>query len=174
MCHSSNQFFLYFIFCLKYKCCAVTSEEILLLCSEGQAIKLNIVIQYCSCLGLCFSLFHQARGTGEAVTDNCTVCTPELMGNRDMKPLGFQKAPYTICYKESPPVCPRIQDIELLPLPPFREGETPAVGHCRQKKFRCLVFGKRQHQALMYCPILSFSMGGPNMINIVAVLWCLA
>lgn len=31
-------FFLHFMFCLKYKCCAVTSEEILLLCSEGWAI----------------------------------------------------------------------------------------------------------------------------------------
>lgn len=28
-------FFLYIIFCLKYNCSAVTSEEILLLCSEG-------------------------------------------------------------------------------------------------------------------------------------------
>lgn len=53
--------------------------------------KLIIVFQYCSHLGLCFSPFHQATGTGEAVTGNCPVCTPD--GQQEYKTTGFSESP---------------------------------------------------------------------------------
>lgn len=87
-----------------------------------------------------------------------------------MQPTGVQKAPYINCYKEPPPLCPRLRDIKPIVTLQWRENSSNRP-FLIEEEIQVSGPWKRQHWALSYCPILCLSMGWPNFIKITALLW---